>query len=89
MPNQEDRAYHWFVDKLLPSIILIIVFGLFTLYVTVISLEKGTQEYRKATENYREKSELKNHKQVELILQNRENIIRLKHHTHDKNKLYK
>ena len=67
----------WFIDRVLPALLLLVIVGLFTLYVNVVGLTKGTLEYREATKEYRKEKTYERDKQVDLILKNREGIIRI------------
>ena len=65
----------WFVDKILPGVVLAIIFGLFTVYVNVIGLSESTREYREATHHYRVDNDEHKLKLTDFILQNRERLI--------------
>jgi len=48
-----DNPTSWFTERVLPAIVLAMVFGLFSVYVNITGLIKGTAEYRESTDNYR------------------------------------
>ncbi len=72
------KAAQWFTDKILPTIVLIIVLGLFSLFITVESLKQGTEEYRNSTERYRDNREELDDKQTTIIIDNKVDIAVLK-----------
>jgi len=77
MSNGLNDATDWFVNKVLPTIVLITVMGLFTLYVTTTADRAKSEEYRDATQQFRTQNKEQNKEQVKWIVENRHNFIRL------------
>ena len=47
------KETNWFVERVLPGIVLATIFGLLTVYVNVVGLKESTREYLESTTRYR------------------------------------
>lgn len=69
------ESTNWFIDRVLPGIVLATIFGLLTVYVAVTGLTESTREYRESTGKYRAQRQDTVSNITEYTLNNRERII--------------
>jgi hypothetical protein len=67
----------WFVDKVLPSVVIAIILGLFAVAISVEQLEHSTMTFRQASKEYRDTKQVTDALQTEKILKNMTNIAHM------------